>query len=196
MGKKIILFCLILFSSSLLAQTTQSVNIPIQELYSNLVRIKDVYFNKRIHNTGRGEVLEVEIIFENLTDDPKDVYVNVIATYEKEEKTKSSFEMPIPEKERIRNFVPFPDDIANYEHPDQQGVKRLKAYPKNTTTGINPFTNTLYRLPVDLKFVVRSTHLSRYRKNYVFFNYATIIVFNKEGVPILREVYELRGRRR
>ncbi|HXK66692.1 MAG TPA: hypothetical protein PK348_10515, partial [Spirochaetota bacterium] len=137
MKKNFLTIIMVLFTSVLLAQTTQKLDIPVQSLYSNQVKIKDIYFNRRVDIAGKGDVLEVEVLFENLTDYPMDIYVNIIATYEKEEKTKSSFEMPIPEKERIRNFVPYPDDIANYEYTDSKGKKIFQAYPKNTKSGIN-----------------------------------------------------------
>lgn len=196
MNRKFFTIIMVLCASALLAQTTQRVDIPVQSLYSNQVKIKDIYFNKRVDVSGKGEVLEVEAIFENLTDNPMDVYVNIIATYEKEEKTNSSFEMPVLEKERIRNFVPYPDDVANYEYTDSKGKKIFQAYPKNTKSGINPLTNKLYLLPVRDMLVVRSYHVSPYRKDFVFFNYVTILVFNKDGNPIMREVYELKGKRK
>lgn len=196
MKKKFLTIIMVLFTSVLLAQTTQKLDIPVQSLYSNQVKIKDIYFNRRVDTAGKGDVLEVEVLFENLTDNPMDIYVNVIATYEKEEKTKSSFEMPIPEKERIRNFVPYPDDIANYEYTDSKGKKILQAYPKNTKSGINPLTNKLYFLPVRDILVVRSYHVSPYRKDFIFFNYVTVLVFDKDGNPIMREVYELKGKRK
>jgi hypothetical protein len=196
MKKKIYTIIMVLCASVLLAQTTQKLDIPVQSLYSNQVRIKDIYFNKRVDTAGKGDVLEVEVLFENLTDNPMDIYVNVIATFEKEEKTTSSFEMPIPEKERIRNFVPYPDDLANYEYTDNKGKKIFQAYPKNTKSGINPLTNKLYSLPVRDTLVVRSYHVSPYRKDFVFFNYVTVLVFDKDGNPIMREVYELKGKRK
>lgn len=196
MKKNFLTIIMVLFTSVLLAQTTQKLDIPVQSLYSNQVKIKDIYFNRRVDIAGKGDVLEVEVLFENLTDYPMDIYVNIIATYEKEEKTKSSFEMPIPEKERIRNFVPYPDDIANYEYTDSKGKKIFQAYPKNTKSGINPLTNKLYFLPVRDILVVRSYHVSPYRKDFVFFNYVTVLVFDKDGNPIMREVYELKGKRK
>ncbi len=196
MKKKFFTISMVLFASVLLAQTTQKIDIPVQSLYSNQVKIKDVYFNKRVDTAGKGDVLEVEVLFENLTDNPMDIYVNIIATFEKEEKTESSFEMPIPEKERIRNFVPYPDDTANYEYTDSKGKKIFQAYPKNTKSGINPLTNKLYFLPVRDILVVRSYHVSPYRKDFVFFNYVTILAFDKDGNPIVREVYELKGKRK
>ncbi|MEJ5360543.1 MAG: hypothetical protein WBK20_07990 [Spirochaetota bacterium] len=196
MKKKFFTMIIVLFASVLLAQTTQKLDIPVQSLYSNQIKIKDIYFNKRVDTAGKGDVLEVEVLFENLTDNPMDLYINVIATFEKEEKAKSSFEMPIPEKERIRNFVPYPDDIANYEYTDSKGKKIFQAYPKNTKSGINPLTNKLYFMPVRDILVMRSYHVSPYRKDFVFFNYVTILVFDRDGNPIMREVYELKGKRK
>lgn len=196
MKRNVLTIILVLGSSILMAQTTQKFDVPVQSLYSNQIRIADAYFNKRVDVTGKGDVLEVEVLLENLTDNPMDLYINVIATYEKEEKTKSTFEMPIPEKERIRNFVPYPDDISNYEYTDNKGKKILQAYPKNTKSGINPLTNKPYSLPIGNKLIMRSYHVSPYRKDFIFFNYVTIVVFDKDGNPILREVYELKGKRK
>ena len=98
-------------------------NIPTQAQYSDKFTIKNLYFNKRIDLGGKGEVLEVEFILQNLIDEPQDLYIFTIATYEKTEKTKSSFERPIPTRERIRTFVVYPDDISNFTYPvtDEQG---------------------------------------------------------------------------
>ncbi len=169
---------------------------PVQAQYSKTFKIFPYYFNKRIDPSGKGELLEVEMIFENLTDDPQDLYIFVIATYEKKEKTKSSFEIPVPESERIKNFVAFPDDIRNfqYEKDTEKGGVQLVKYPKNTKAGINPETGKAYHL--DEKLLVRTFHLSPYKKKFYFFNHVTILVFDSEGKPAFRREFQLKGIRR
>ncbi len=172
-----------------------SQHIPIGAQYSNSFEVSDIYFNRRIDTTGKGELLEVEIVVKNLTDDPMDLYVHVIATFEREEKTRSSFEMPIPEKERIRSFVPFPGKKEDYQypHPDKTGETILKKAPKDPKAGINPDTGKPYHL--EEKLLIRTYHLSEYRTNYFFFNEVTILVYDNEGKPVFRQLYEIEGRR-
>ena len=171
-------------------------HIPIGSQYSNSFEISKIYFNRRIDTTGKGELLEVEIVVENQTDDPMDLYVHVVASYEKEEKTRSSFEMPIPEKERIRSFVPFPGDKADYQypHPEKSGETMLKKFPKNPKAGVNPDTGKPYHL--EDKLLIRTYHLSEYRTNYFFFNEVTVLVFNSEGEPVYRQLFEIEGIRK
>jgi hypothetical protein len=171
-------------------------NIPVQAQYSNKFKIKEYYFNRKVDVNGRGEILEVELLFENLTDDQLDLYIFTIATTEKVEKTKSSFEKPIPEKERIRNFVPYPDDLKNfeYEKAGKAGETAFLKFPKNPKAGINPLTGQPYHLKD--KLMVRTYHLCSYKVNYSFFNNITILVFDSEGKPAFRKLYDFQGYRR
>jgi hypothetical protein len=171
-------------------------NIPVQAQYSNKFRIERYYFNRKIDPKGQGELLEIELLIENLTDDPMDLYIFTIATFEKVERTTSSFERPVPEKERIRNFTPFPFDKKNfeYENPDKKGQTRLVKYPKNPKAGVNPSTGGAYHLKDRL--VVRTYHLSKYRTNYTFYNNATILIFDGEGKAAFRQIYAIEGYRR
>jgi hypothetical protein len=169
--------------------------VPVQAQYSDNFKIEKCYFNKRIDGTGKGEVMEVEMVIKNLTDTPMDIYLFVICTFEKTEKTKSSFEMPIPFKERLRNFVPYPNDIKNFEYENvdkKPGISLLK-YPKNPKAGTDPETNKPYTLKN--KLLVRTYHLSPYRANYVFFNNVTILIFDGEGKPAYKETYIMTGTR-
>ena len=171
-------------------------HVPIGAQYSNNFEISDIYFNRRIDTSGKGELLEVELVIKNLTDDPMDMYVHVVASYEKEQKTRSSFEMPIPEKERVRSFVPYPGDVSDYQypHPEKDGETILKKNPKDPKTGVNPDTGKPYHL--ENKLLIRTYHLSKYRTNYFFFNEVTVLVFNSEGEPVFRQLYEIEGIRR
>jgi hypothetical protein len=180
-------------------------NIPSQAQYSETFAIKNVDFNKMIDYTGKGEILEVQFILENLTDDPLDVYIFSIATFEKVEKSKSSRERPIPATHRVRSFVPYPYDITNFQYPetdqkgnilrDERGVEKLKLakFPKNPKAGVDPGTGKPYHLTD--KLVVRTRHLSKYRQNYFFFNEVALLVFDSEGKPAFRQLYQLRGKR-
>ncbi|HSV96673.1 MAG TPA: hypothetical protein VLM75_07045 [Spirochaetota bacterium] len=171
-------------------------NIPVQAQYSGKFEVEHCYFNRRIDPGGKGELLEVEIILKSRQNDPLDMYIFTVATYEKVEKTKSSFELPVPERERIRNLVPYPDDIKNYEYdnPDAKGKTMLVKHPKNPKAGIDPATGKPYTLKDRL--VVRTYHLSPYRVDYVFFNNVIILIFDGEGNPLYRKLYEIKGRRR
>lgn len=171
-------------------------NIPVQAQYSEKFEVEHCYFNRRIDPVGKGELLEIELTLKSRWNDPIEMYIFTVATYEKVEKTKSSFELPIPERERMRNFVPYPDDVKNYEYenPDAKGKTILVKYPKNPKAGIDPATGKAYTLKDRL--VVRSYHLSPYRNDYVFFNNATILIFDGEGNAMFRKLYAIRGHRR
>lgn len=180
-------------------------NIPVLSQYSENFKIKNLYFNKRIDRGGKGEILEVEFLLENLTDEPMDLYIFTIATYEKKEKTRSSFEQPVPPKERVRTFVTFPDDIANFSYPDidEKGnvkkdkngleIQKLVKYPKNPKSGVNPLTGNPYHLKDRMHII--TTHLSPYRMNYYFFNNLAVLVFDSDGKPVYRKLYVIRGKR-
>lgn len=213
MKRYITVFIILLIPGLLISQDIQTgkgvdkvnTNIPVQAQYSNQFTIKNLFFNKKIDPTGMGEILEIEFLLENLTDDPQDLYIFTIATFEKIEATRSSFERPITLKERVRTFVTYPDDLLNFSYPDldQQGnqkkdkngadlIKLLK-FPKNPKAGVDALTGKPYRL-FDKKHI-RTTHLSRYRKNYFFFNNLAVLVFDSEGKPAYRQLYMVKGKR-
>ncbi|OHD69192.1 MAG: hypothetical protein A2W19_06285 [Spirochaetes bacterium RBG_16_49_21] len=180
-------------------------NIPVLAQYSKKFAIKNIDFNKVIDIGGKGEVLEVQFVLQNLTDDPMDLYIFTIATFEKVERTRSSFEKPVPPTHRIRSFVPYPPDIANFQYPatdgegninrDKQGPEKFKfvKFPKNSKAGIDPNTGKPHHLVE--KLIVRTTHLSKYRVNYFFFNEVAILIFDSEGKPAFRQLYQLQGTR-
>lgn len=180
-------------------------NIPVQAQYSNNFTIKSLFFNKRTDFSGKGEILEVEFTLENLTDEPMDLYLFTIATFEKVEKTKSSFERPVPQRERIRSFVTYPDDISNFSYldtdekgnvkKDKNGLEMVKLvkFPKNPKTGVDQKTGKPYHL-VD-KMTIYTTHLSKYRQNYFFFNNLAVMIFDSDGKPAYRKLFEIKGKR-
>ncbi len=170
-------------------------SVPAQTQYSDKIKVRGVNFSKRVDYSGEGEILEVQFVLENNLDEAQDLYLFIIATYEKPERTTSSFEIPVPEKERIRSFVPFPDDIKNFQYPDpskENAVKLLK-YPKNPMTGVDPATGKAYHLKDKLN--IWTTHLSRYRNNFFFFNEVTILVYDHNGSPLFRQLYSISGKR-
>ncbi len=173
---------------------TSGHNLPVQALYSELLKIKNVNFNKKIDRNGLGDILEVEFEVANEIDDPQDIYIFVIATFEKTEKTSSSFEPPIPEKERLRSFVPYPYDLKNFEYPGSDGKTKLLKQPKNTKAGIDPKTGKAYRLKD--KIFMSTDHLAKYRNNYFYFNMVMIQVYDSNGGPIFRQQYKIEGVRR
>ncbi|MCP4137952.1 MAG: hypothetical protein GY754_43720 [bacterium] len=181
-------------------KSTVETSIPVQAQYSNKFRIKDVTFSKKIDPTGRGEYLEVEFRLENMTDDPIDLYLFVIATYEKAQRKLTSFDRPIPQKDRIWTFEPSPDDKANFQYPekDEEGKVKKDEDGKDKLMYIkfprDPKKGEAYHLKGDE--IIRTRHLSKYRKNYFFFNEVAILVFDKKGRPAYRQLYNLKGFRR
>jgi hypothetical protein len=182
-------------------QDRTTMSIPVLSQYSNKFAIKNVDFNKLIDYKGRGEILEVQFIVQNLTGNPMDLYIFAIATFEKGQRTGSGFE---PQTRRIESFVPYPFDLDNFKYPltdgrgniirDSRGREKFKfaKFPKDPKEGIDPSTGKPYHL-VD-KLAVKTTHLSPYRANYFFFNEAAILIFDGEGKPSFRQLYRLGAR--
>lgn len=185
------------------SQTAESSTaIPVQSKYSNNFKITHVTFNKRIDLAGRGEIIEFEFIVKNNLDEAQELYIWTIATCEKTEKTKSSFESLIEEKDRVANFCPFPDNIKAFEYSGQNKTSDNLAkskisyikYPKDPKSGVNPDSGKPYLLKD--KLLVTTKHLSRYRNNYTYFNNFTLLIFDKDGKLVFRQLYELKGWRK
>lgn len=212
MKKYIALLILALAPSMIFSQSEKpsgapevTTTIPVLSQYSNRFRVKNIFFNKKIDPSGKGEILEVEFLLENLTDDPMDLYIFTVATYEKKQKTRSSLEIPIPPEERIRTFVPFPGDISNFTYQDIDTIGKVKKdkdgnelvklvkFPKNPKEGVDQATGKPYRL-VD-KLFITTTHLSLYRRNYFYFNEVAVLVFDSDGKPAFRKLFEIIGKR-
>lgn len=178
----------------------------VQAKYNDQFKISKIYFNRRLDVRGRGELLEIEMVIENLTDDPIELYIFTIASFEVDVKSQTSFDRPVPPEKRIKNFKVFPDEIENfkYAYKDKSGKQKknvwgknvylYKKVPKNIKKGINPATGKIYT--IKNKLVVRTYHLSPYRTNYCFFNEAAILAFDKRETPAYRQLYKLKGWRR
>lgn len=169
-------------------------------LQSKDFSIKSIDFNKRIDIKGRGEILEVVMVLKNNTDNPIDLYVFTIATYEKTQKTRSSFEKLIPEKEKLRTFKAFPGPDSNFQYPKYDPSGKIEKNKKGETKmryvkfPKDPKKGKFYTLKN--KIIYRSAHLSEYRSNYFYFNEVMVLIFNKEGKPIFRQLYKVIGQRR
>lgn len=190
---------------------------PVQSIRPYEFDIKHFTMSRIYEVRGRGEILNIEFALQNKTDVPRDLYIYTIATYEVHREHPSTFDKLIPENEKqvIRVFVPCPiaAEDKNAEHyvmkhenfifdlgENQQKV--LLKYPRDPKLGVNPLDGKAYRLKDDL--IVKMQHLSRYRKNYCFFNTLTLLVFDANKLndengriwPVFRQVYKIEGLRR
>lgn len=175
---------------------------PPGSILNDRFDVKNVSFNRTHDAKGRGEVLRVEFEVSSFVDEPMDLYIFAIAIHEKIDKSISSFERPIPPKDYIKNFVPFPYDVKNFQNTVGKKDYVFVKFPRNPKAGINPSTGKQYKLTD--KLFVKTTHLSKYRKNYVFFNTVIILIYdakklsNARGfpMPVFRQVYYISGIRR
>ncbi|MDR3238248.1 MAG: hypothetical protein LBT84_07075 [Spirochaetia bacterium] len=181
--------------------STDILTVPVETQYSDRFKISPIYFNKRIDPVGIGEILEVEMIFENLTDDPMELNVFTIATIEVPPKSDSSFELPVDKWDIIRFLVASPNDVENFKYQlkDKDGnaqkddlgrdMYEYKKIPHDAKKG------NVIKLD-DNTFVLRTYHLCKYRKKYAFFNELAILVFNTEGQPLFASYYKLDKKRK
>jgi hypothetical protein len=181
-------------------------NISVLSQYSNRFKFKEVYFNRRIDPGGRGENLMVDFALENQTDHEMDLYIFIIASYEIDVPSESTFTRPVPLEDRIKNFAVSPGSIENFTYPDVDGkgvrkknmfnedMNKYVKFPKNPREGINPETGKPWRLGGRLFFTTNI--LSPYKQNYYFFNNAAILIFDDQGKPLFRQLFELKGFRR
>lgn len=175
---------------------------PSGSILNDRFYVKNVSFNRTHDAKGRGEVLRVEFEVSSFVDEPVDLYIFAIAIHEKIDKNISSFERPIPPKDYIKNFVPFPYDVKNFQNSVGQKDYVFVKFPRNPKAGVNPSTGKQYKLTD--KLFVKTTHLSKYRKEYVFFNTVIILIYdakklsNAQGypMPVFRQVYYISGIRR
>lgn len=194
-------------------QNSESASEPAQMKTGEFLDIRNVSFNKKIDRKGRGEVLEVEFEIINSTDVPQELYIHVFATDEQVVWKRNTFFHAIEDEDQnvllnfnkdlgrnlqkqnidIRYFTSDPDDRGNYEH--QLGDKTvLMKYPKNKKAGIDPASNSAYKLQD--KIVYHNDFLCNYRKRYKFFNHVTILVFDDEEKLVYRQIWSLNGKRR
>lgn len=171
---------------------------PVLSISSELFKLKNLTFS-RVQKDNSGEILETEFQLENLTNVSMDLYIFVIATYEKEYITKSSFEKPeLEDRNLIKLIQTYPDELSDYEYTekDSSGVEKkvYQKYPKNIKAGIDKKTGKPYTLDDVITF--RSQHLSKFLKKYYFFNEITILIFDTEEKLLFRQNYTVHPIRR
>ncbi len=180
---------------------SQKKGFPFQAIRTDKFKIKHVYFNK-IVPADEGEMLNVDIVIENEIDEPLDLYIFVIASFEKSFIAKSSFVRPsLEDKNGIKLFVPYPNDMENFIYENGKDKKGEKIrfyvkYPKDYKKGVNPKTGKPYRLDVIKKLFLTTHHLTRYKKQFNFFNEAILLIFDKDGKLLYRQQYNLKKVRR
>jgi len=164
---------------------------PVLSIFTDLFKLKNLSFS-RLQPDNTGEILETEFQLENNTNVSMDLYIFVIATYEKEYLTKSSFERPdLEDKNTIKLIQVYPDELSNYEYivKDEAGVEKkiYQKYPKNIKAGIDKKTGKPYNLNEIITF--RSRNFSKFMKKYYFFNQITILIFDSEEKLLFRQNY-------
>ncbi len=164
---------------------------PVLSIFTDLFKLKNLSFSRE-QPDNNGEILETEFQLENLTNVSMDLYIFVIATYEKEYITKSSFERPeLEDRNLIKLIQVYPDELSNYEYTvkDDSGVdkKYYQKYPKNIKAGIDKKTGKPYNLNDIITF--RSRHFSKFMKKYYFFNNISILIFDSEDKLLFRQNY-------
>ncbi len=167
---------------------------PVLSIFTDLFKLKNLTFTREQPDNS-GEILGTEFQLENLTNVSMDLYIFVIATYEKEYISKSSFEKPdLEDKNLIKLIQTYPDDVTNYEYieKDSTGAEKkvYQKYPKNIKAGIDKKTGTPYKLDDTITF--RSRHFSKFMKKYYFFNEITILIFDSDEKLLFRQNYTIK----
>lgn len=200
--------------------TDETIGLPTQSLRTHLFDVEKFSMSFGYEPRGFGEVLTTEFNIRNKTDDVLELYIYAIATYENEDFDTSSFTMPRPGEGGITilNFVPYPIAAEDRDLPphkmkhlnfryktgrDTDPLGTLQKYPRDPKLGINPLTGGPYKLHDTL--FVQTKHVSKYRKNYVFFNFVTLLIFDAKNLtdekgklnpPLFRQVYRIQGKRK
>lgn len=192
---------------------------PVQSIRPYEFDVKHYTMSRAYEVHGRGEILNVEFELHNNTDDPRELYIYTIATNELHRPHQSTFDQILTEDEKqvMRVFVPCPiaaeDKKAEHRNMKNENFiftlgegenqhKTLMKYPVDPKLGVNPLDGKAYRLVDNL--IVKTQHLSKYRKNYFFFNTLTLLIFDKNKLtdehgriwPVYRQVYKIEGLRR
>ena len=201
--KRILIFLIALIPVLLFAQDQDNIKndpfkMPVLSISTDKFRMTNLSFNRMVSG-GDEEILEVEFMLHNQTDDPLKLYIFIIATYESHFFTTSSFQRPsLEDRDEIKVFTPFPEDVKNfqYTYKDEKGAEKTEflKFPKNVKTGINPGTGEAYELSDRLIF--RSYHPFRDLRKYNFFNGITILIFDEKEELIYRDFFKVRGKRR
>jgi hypothetical protein len=230
MRKKIAFAALIILAAAtIFAQNTQqtpgstadeTISLPTQSYRTHLFDVEKFSIMFGYEPRGFGEVLTTEFNLKNKTDDEIELYIYAIATQEAEDFNKSSFSIPREGEGvvTILNFIPYPiaaEDNdkeyrkmkhANFRYKtgkDIDPLGTLQKFPRDPKLGIDPTTGAAYKLKDSL--FVKTRHVSKYRKNYVFFNHVTLLIFDAKNLtdekgklnpPLFRQVYRIEGKRK
>lgn len=200
--KRFLSLLIILIPVLLFSQETQTLSgkkiFPVLAVKTDLFKVYNMSFNKTIPGY-EGEVLEVEFQIKNLIEMPHELYIFVIATYEKSYKTDSSFQSPsLDDPAQIKNIKVFPDDLTNFEYTEKDQAGNEKKiyikYPKNIKAGVDPSTGKPYMLDENITF--RAKFLSKYARKYYYFNEISILIFDNKEELIYREVFKVKEKKR
>ncbi|HOP61842.1 MAG TPA: hypothetical protein PK358_15100 [Spirochaetota bacterium] len=178
--------------------TSEKKVFPVQSIDTDLFKVYNLSFNKMVPGYA-GEVMEVEFQIKNLVEEPIELYIFIVASYEKHYKTTSSFESPsLDDPLKIKNIKVFPDDLTNFEYTEKDKSGKEKKvyikYPKNIKAGVNAETGKPYMLDEDITF--RTKFLSQYARKYYYFNEAIILIFDTNEELLYRQVFRLREKKR
>jgi len=175
------------------AQTSQGElkngdNLTPQAAFTDQFSVSMPTFSKKIDVKGRGEVMEIVFEIVNSDETPRDFYVFVLASYETPKWKYDSFKTKkiAPDRTAVDFFVPVPGPESNFEY-EVSGVKTIKKHAKDYKLGVDPETKKAYALKD--KIIIRTDHLSPYRKNYKFFNNAAVLIYDDEGKLLYRQLY-------
>lgn len=197
----VILFLLspvMIFSQSTATEEkTDLTGFPVLSVRNESFNLINLSFNEFVSDI-RGKTLEVEFQLESKLDFSQQYYIFIIATNEKSYQTTSSFESPsLDDPDEMKLIVPYPDDLTNFEYveKDEKGAdkKIYVKYPKNIKAGVDSITGQPYVLDDRLTF--RSRHLSKYRKNFLYFNQVCILIFDSDEKLVYRQVYEVKAKK-
>ncbi|MCL1911778.1 MAG: hypothetical protein FWG13_06205 [Leptospirales bacterium] len=177
----------------------ETVHIPPEAQYSETFKISPIYFNKRVDPAGLGEILEIEMVFQNLIDEPIAINVITVATVEYELKSDSSFQLPINKWDIIKYLDASPDaDNFKYVVKDESGNPKKDYYDRDMHE-YKKIPNDPKKgnfIVVDDTYLLRTYHVSKFRKKYEFFNTVTVLVYNKAGEPIFSCDYTINHKRK
>ncbi len=200
--------------------TVEPVNLPVQSVRTHVFDVEKFSISFGYEPRGFGEVLTVEFGLRNKTDEEKELYIWTIATEDVDPSADSSFKMPRTDDQRIlfRNFVPFPlaaedrdkefrlmkhENFRYKTEKDTSPIGSLRKFPRDPKLGIDPATGKAYKLE-DALFI-KTSHNSKYRKNYCFFNHVTLLIFDAKNLtdekgalnpPLYRQIYRIVGKRK
>jgi len=171
---------------------------PVLSIYSKNFKLKNLSFTRE-QPDNTGETLETQFQIENLTNVSTDLYIFVIATFESEFITKSSFQKPeLEDRNLIKLIQTYPDEVSNYEYAekDKNGneIKVYHKYPKNIKAGVDKKTGKPFTLSDTITY--HSRHISKFIKNYYYFNMITILIFDGDEKLVFRQNYKVKSVKR